>query len=383
MTMGVHCLCMSMAQIRFAHDPSFAATLRARVDAYFDNNRIAKTANGAMVLKTVLLLSSAATLYAVLVMAHLPWWAAFPVCVALGVSMALIGFSVGHDAIHGSYSDKAWVNAALSRVFDVSGASSFTWSTAHNFVHHTYTNVPGVDDDLEPGPLLLFYPRENPHWVFRYQHIYAFVLYAFTYVTWVVKKDFVQLRQPDPRSDRRASMGTVVSVVLWKIIHAGVFIIVPLAISGYSWPAVLLGYLVTLMATGFTLAVVFQLAHCLEEVAFPVVQQPLSNPHLDDGFHAHQLKTTCNFAASSPFWQFVSGGLNQQIEHHLFSKICHIHYPALMPIVRATAAEFGLPYHEHRRFRDALASHVRAMKRFGLPTPPTAAAVVPMAMAAE
>jgi linoleoyl-CoA desaturase len=385
MTMRVHAGWMNMAQIRFAHDPSFAATLRSRVDQYFSDHHIPKTANAAMVIKTVLLLSAAVSLYLVLVMAHLPWVAAVPLCVALGVGMALIGFNIGHDAIHGSYSDTPWINAVLSRVFDVSGASSFTWSTAHNFVHHTYTNVPGVDDDLEPGPLLLFYPRARPHWIFRFQHIYAFVLYAFTYVTWVFKKDFVQLRQPDPRSQRRAPLSMVVSVVLWKVVHVGLFVVIPMAVSGYAWPVVLVGYLITLMATGLTLATVFQLAHCLEEVAFPEVQQGHNGPHLDDAFHAHQLKTTANFAVSSRFWRFVSGGLNQQIEHHLFSKICHIHYPALMPIVRATAAEFGLPYHEHARFVDALASHVRAMRRFGRPAvvPMTTDLELPIAIAAE
>jgi linoleoyl-CoA desaturase len=371
MTKAAHAVCMTIAKIRFAHDATFAPVLRGRIDAYFEQNNIAKTANGAMVAKTIALMAIVAALYTTVVFAGLPAGIVLVLSVVLGGAMAVAGINIGHDAIHGAYSDRPWINAMLSRSFDVLGASSLTWSTAHNFVHHTYTNVPGVDHDLDPGPFMNFYQRPQPHPIYRWQHIYAFGLYCFTHIVWVFKKDFQQLRQPDPRSQRSASAGDVASVLLWKVVHVGLFLVMPLALSPHAWWIVAMSYALMLMAAGFTLAMMFQLAHVVEEVAFPAVVGVGAEARLNDGFHAHQLRTTCNFAPTSSVWGFLSGGLNHQVEHHLFSKICHIHYPALAPIVRATAAEFGLPYHEHPTMFSALASHVRAMRRFGHPATAT------------
>jgi linoleoyl-CoA desaturase len=374
----------SLTKVRFDAADHLQQDLKARVDAYFNYAGVPRTANAGQWAKAAFFVGGTAALFAVLVSGALPALAALPVAALLGVFMAATGFNVGHDAIHGAFSSRSWVNALLSRTFDVCGASSFTWSTAHNFVHHTYTNVPGVDHDLDPGPFMLFSARPNPPAIYRLQHVYAFALYALTHVVWVFKKDFQQIAAPDPRSGKRAPLGRVVDVILGKVVHLALFVGLPIGVSGYAPWQVLVGYAVALGMTGLTLAVVFQLAHVVEGTTFPVAG---ADGRIGDTWAAHQLKTTANFAPHNWFWNFFTGGLNHQVEHHLMYKIAHCHYPALAPIVRDVAVKHGVPYHDFPTFSAALAAHVRTMKRFGhgeqLPAPAPLTALEPEPLPAE
>lgn len=347
--------------LTFGRDNALQAALKERISSYFTERGISRHANAAMVAKTAFFLGFALALWGVLVSGVLPGWAALPVALVFGVTLAGIGFNVCHDAIHGAYSARPWVNKMLSHVFDLMGASSYTWSRAHNFVHHTYTNVPGLDHDLEPGPFLLLYPRENPNFIYRLQHLYAWVLYCFTTLVWVFKKDVEQVFSVDPRTGRREPAAQIAQVLGWKVVHLALFLAVPLLVSGYAWWMVAAGYVVMHAGLGFTSAVVFQLAHVVERPAFP---EPAE---VKQSWAEHQLRTTSNFAPSSRAAAFFFGGLNRQVEHHLLAKICHIHYPALAPVVREVALAHGAPYLELPSFFGALASHARTLARFGRP----------------
>lgn len=347
-----------------ASDRMFHDELNRRVRAYFTDRALSDKGDGRLALKVTLVLSTVAFLYGVVVFSDLPLLSLLPVVFALGVTIALMGFNVGHDAIHGAASSRRWVNRFLSMSFDVAGASSFNWSHAHNFVHHTYTNIPGADHDLEPGPVMLFRRTPTPALLYRLQHVYAWFFYGFTTLVWLLKKDFVQIAQPDPRTGKRARGIDVLRVLRAKLLYAMVFVAVPLVVMDITWWQFLLGSFVMHFASGASLAIVFQLAHCVEETSFPT---PNEARKMSTGFAAHQLMTTCNFAGDSFLVTALTGGLNHQVEHHLFPKICHVHYRALAPIVRQTAHEFGLPYLESPTFISALRSHTRMMKRFGRP----------------
>jgi linoleoyl-CoA desaturase len=352
-------------KIRFdTSDLRLTHELKERVDAHFTARGLSRHADARMAAKSVFFFGSVVAVLALLVTGVVPAVGALLLCLLLGVLNAGVGFNIGHDAIHGAYSDKPWLNALLSRSFDFVGASSFTWSTAHNFVHHTYTNVPGVDHDLEPGPFMLFYERERPGWIYRFQHVYSWILYAFASLIWLYKKDFQQIFAPDPRSGKRAPTSKIVDMIAWKAFHVGLYVGLPMLVSGYAWWQVLLGYLAIHAATGITIAAVFQLAHVVEKTAFPRANEQL---RIEDSFMVHQLKTTANFAPGSWLANFFCGGLNHQVEHHLFPKICHIHYPEIAPIVREVARKYGVPYHEYPSFPAAFVSHLRTMKRFGHP----------------
>lgn len=344
-------------------DHGFKLDLRARVDAYFARTGQGRHANAGMIAKTVAYLAVAGGLMALLLSGVLSAWAALPVAMLLGPVVAGIGFNVAHDALHGSYSSNRTVNRVLGALFDVLGASSYNWTRAHNTVHHTFTNVPGADHDLEPGPFLVLYPRPHPPLIYRLQHLFAFPLYAFTMIVWVFKKDFVQIFDRS-MTGRPASKSGALSVVLGKLVHFGLFLGLPLLLSPYAWWMVLLGYLAMLATIGFTLAVVFQLAHVVEGTTFPT---PDSTNRLRDDWASHQLRTTANFSQGSALATFFLGGLNNQVEHHLLPGVCHVHYAALAPLVRECARDHGLPYLTSGTFLQAVGAHVRTLYRLGHP----------------
>ncbi len=332
----------------------FDRTLRARVATYFDSRALSRHADAGVIAKGGAWIGLAIALYLGLLLGWLPGLAV----VALGFAIAQVGFNVGHDALHRAGSSHGWINTVLGWSFDVLGASSHAWRHAHNVVHHTYTNMPGQDHDIEAQPWMRFYAQRDVPLYYRMQHVFAFGFYTLTMLAWTFSKDFVQLSRPQARTGARTWAG----VLLGKAVHLGLFVVVPLFVyDGPAWQ-VLLGYLGMQMAVGFTLAVVFQLAHVVEATQFPVAG---ADGTMARSWAEHQLHTTANFGAGMS--NFFTGGLNHQIEHHLFPTISHAHYPALAAIVRTTAAEFGLPYHHSKSFWAALGSHVRTMRTFGRP----------------
>ena len=348
-----------MSSPRFEQSSShFRQELTRRVDTYFAERKLNRHADARTWAVGLATLAVTAAGWATLVFLAPVWWLAIPLCLFTGFAMAQVGFNVGHDAIHGSLSSNRWVNALFARSFDVMGASSRMWAWAHNAVHHTFTNVPGADHDLEPAGLLHLYKKPNAPWILRFQHLYAWPLYALTMVSWVFIKDFVQLQDRGAVTTRR----DVLDVIGGKLLHATVWLALPLALSPFLWWQVLLGYALVMMAAGFTAAVVFQLAHVVEGPSFPT---PDATNTLHDDFFVHQLKTTANFAPRSALSTALTGGLNHQVEHHLFPRVSHGHYPALSFIVEDCAKAFGVPYHVNPTFFSALASHTRTLKRIG------------------
>ncbi len=346
-----------------SNDLAFRRALRERVDAYFKREGKSRYADARMVGKTIFLLVLSAAVMVMLISGVIPALAALPTAMGMGLLVAGLGFNIAHDAVHGAYSSSAMVNRILGALFDVLGASSYNWARAHNIVHHTYTNVPGIDHDLDPGPFLLFYPRANPNRIYRFQHVFAFPLYAFTLIMWVFKKDFVQIFDRS-MTGKPASKSGAVLMLCGKVLHFAIFLGLPLWLSPYSWWQVLLAYGCMLATAGLALAVVFQLAHVVEGPQYP--QSDKSN-HFNTGWAAHQLQTTSNFAQDSVLATFLMGGLNNQIEHHLLPGICHIHYSALAPVVRECAKEYGLSYLTSGTFSEALRAHVRMLYRLGRP----------------
>jgi linoleoyl-CoA desaturase len=352
---------MAQGKLTFQPASAFHAELRQRVDAYFEGGGISRAANGAMVAKTAFWFAFAWGAWALTIAQVVPFPAMLLLWVAQGFGFAAIGFNIGHDAIHGSYSEKKWVNSFLSWTFDLMGASSYTWSVAHNTVHHTYTNIPGVDQDLEPGPTLVFYPQKTRVW-HRFQHLYAWFLYAFIGVIWVYIKDFDQIRRPDPLTGRTAKLSDWGKLLFGKALHIGLLLVLPFAVMEAPAWQILLGYGLLLGTGGVTLAIVFQLAHCIEGVSFPRV--PGDANKMPEAWAEHQLRTTANFGKTR-LATFICGGLDHQIEHHLMPRICHIHYPALAPIVQQCAKEHGLPYVHNGSFFAAVGAHYRTLRKIG------------------
>jgi len=343
---------------------SFFVTLRKRVDAYFNEKRLSRHANGAMWRKAIFFLLTFATLYGLILSHQFGLWTMLGLAVLLGMVSAMVGFNVSHDAIHGSFSASRRINALLSYSFYLIGANPYVWSISHNVVHHTYTNIPGHDEDIAIAPgLVRLSPEEKVTPIQRYQHLYAFALYGLASLSWVLRKDYVKFFQKRIGAPSANHPGKeYVNLFFYKAVYYGLFLVLPLCVLDITWWQLVMGFVTMHLAEGLVLGLVFQLAHVVEGTTFPL---PNGKGNIEEAWAVHQMRTTANFAPRSPLADFLCGGLNRQIEHHLFPKICHIHYPAIAEIVKQTAQEFNLPYLEQATFFSALASHYRTLRKFG------------------
>lgn len=351
-------------KVKFTSQTLFYATLRKRVDNYFTENNLSVNANLAMWVKAVFFLGTFITLYFLILFGQFSLSAMVILAALLGAFGAFVGFNICHDAIHKAFSSNALVNKTFSFLFSLIGASAYVWSICHNIVHHTYTNISGHDEDIDVAPGLIRFSETEPvNKIQRYQHIYAFGLYSLAMLSWVFRKDYKKFFQTKIGSQvANHPKIEYFNLFFFKFLYYLLFIILPLVVLDVAWWQFLIGFLVMQFSQGLVLGLIFQLAHVVEGTHFPL---PNQEGNIEEAWAAHQMMTTANFAVDSKIAGFFCGGLNRQIEHHLFPKICHIHYPAIGKIVKETALEFNLPYIENKTFLNALCSHYRMLRKLG------------------
>ena len=342
----------------------FYSALKADVDKYFKEKKLRSTGNLSLYSKTAILIPAAILIY-ILVLSHLlPGWVAVSLCGLLGFILASIGFNVMHDACHGSYSSRKWVNETLGLTLNALGGNAFIWKFKHNIIHHTYTNVDGVDDDIAKSPLMRMCSSQK--WVpaHRFQHIYMVPIYAISSFAWVLLIDFNKYFRQKVHNTALQKMSAKEHIIFWasKLLYVLFYIAIPVYCVGWGYWAI--GFAVMHVALGFTLAIVFQLAHVVEHVDFVAVEG-MEHKQIENEWAIHQLKTTANFAPRNKLINWYVGGLNYQVEHHLFPRISHVHYPAISGIVQKTCREFNLPYHSFPTMGASVASHFKMMKRLG------------------
>ena len=355
------------AQLSNKEAQEFWVTLRKRVNGYFKENNLKKTATSWYYVKgSFMALLLWAPLVTMLV-ADVPNWLYMILWLIMGIGMAGVGMNVMHDANHESVSKKMFINKLMgSSMFLLSG-NVFNWKVQHNVLHHTYTNLYGKDDDINANGLLRLHPNEPYKKMHKYQLLYFPFLYGIMTLYWAVGKDFLNLASYEKRGLTKQMRTTyakeMIVLVLTKIVYWFVFMALPLWIGGYGVGITILGFVLMHFAAGFILSFVFQLAHTVEEVEHP--EDSNINPATQ--FAVHQLATTNNFATKNWLVTFFTGGLNFQVEHHLFPGISHVHYPNISKIVRETAAEFKVNYFEHKTFGKAVKSHLGFLKDMGKP----------------
>ena len=344
----------------------FVTDLKAEVAKWFEVQGISDKANGAMVLKTVVILTALIGSYLLLLTNTVSGWAAVGCVVLMGVAMAGTGFSIAHDALHGAYSDRPWVNTMLGASFDLLGANGYMWQITHNVIHHTYTNIQGVDEDLTVSPLLRLSPRSEWLPIHRYQQWYAPLAYSFSTLFWAVAKDYKYFLAKDigPFKDKKHPTGAVVWLIVSKLIYYGYALVLPLMLIHAPWWKIVAGFLAVHLIAGVILGVVFQLAHVVEGTEYPL---PDEGGNMEHTWAVHEMLTTANFARKSKLICWYVGGLNFQIEHHLFPKVCSIHYPAISDIVKSVAERHGIPYFENETFAQAVRSHWKMLRLYSDP----------------
>jgi len=348
---------------RYSPSSEFRRDLESRVAGYFDASQRCRQGSGRMYVKTAILMTWLVGSYVGLVWGATVWWQVVPLAISLALAMAGVGFNIQHDGGHGAYSRHRAVNKIMALTLNLLGGNAYFWHYKHNIAHHTYANIAGSDDDLNVGPFGRFSPHDKRYGFHRFQHLYVWILYAFLAIEWQISGDLRSFVKPGIADTRVPRPQGWEQVTFWagKIVFYVLAFVLPL--TRHSVHAVVLLYLLTGFVLGLTLATVFQLAHCVEEATFR--QPSVPSGQIEHEWTAHQVETAVDFGRDNKLLTWYLGGLNFQIEHHLFPKICHVHYPALSPIVEEVCAAHGVRHFSHRTARAAFRSHVRWLKRLG------------------
>jgi linoleoyl-CoA desaturase len=362
---------MDIKSVKFSTQAKsdFVTTLNKRVRDYFNENNISRFGNYRMYIKTAFMFSLYLVPYFFLILSGVSnIWLIMGLYAIMGVGMAGIGLSVMHDACHGAFSKIPWVNKVMGYSMNLLGGNKDNWVMQHNVMHHTYTNVDGMDDDINaPEFLLRFSPHKKRYKSHRFQHIYAWFFYGFMTLVWCLPhRDIMQLwhyKKSGVIKTQNKKYGQMLTeLIVGKLFFFAYMIMVPMLVLDIPWWATLLCFVGMQYISGFILSMIFQPAHVMEDAQYPLPEQ---DGKIDNTMLEHQLYTTCNFAPKSKIFSWYVGGLNYQIEHHLFPHICHIHYKKLSKIVKETAKEFNMPYHSQPTFAKAIIEHGKMLKKLG------------------
>jgi len=346
----------------------FFKTLKSRTDEYFRSNNIQKTGNGVMYFKTLFMITCYITPYFFILFGNFHGsWIYSMLWIIMGLFMSGIGLSIMHDAIHGSYSNNKTINLLLGEVINLVGGASINWRIQHNVLHHTYTNVEDFDEDIDAPFFLRFSPNTKRIPIHRFQYIYAWFFYGLLTFNWAFYADFDSLFRYRKKGLIRASSKYSFTFHFFKIaiLRLAYFvytIVLPIWLTDATFLIVVLNFSLMHFVAGLILSCIFQPAHVMEVSTYSKVGEGETIP---TDWASHQVMNTVNFATKNKLFTWFVGGLNHQVEHHLFPSICHVHYTKLSRIVKETAAEFNLPYHNIPTFRSAIWTHMKMLKQLG------------------
>lgn len=366
---------MSTNQPKFSktEQTGFYPTLITRVNAYFASQNKSKHFNSTMIFKTIFMFALFLVPYGLLYTGMFTsTWSVLSLYMVMGFGMSGIGLSVMHDANHSSYSSKKSINKYLGYSMNFIGANAEIWKLQHNVLHHVYTNIQGADDDIETPPFLRFSPYKELRRIHRFQFLYVWFFYGLSTISWVTGKEFVQLyryRRLELIKTPGKFRSMFAQLIGWKLFYYFYMLALPLMLMPLAGWQIFTGFLVMHFIAGLTLSLIFQTAHVMPVCDYQLAQNETS---IETEWAVHEMKTTNNFALNSRFFSWFVGGLNFQIEHHLFPQICHVHYKQLSKIVSSTAEEFGITYNHQKTFFQAIWLHAKMLYHLGRVQPAVA-----------
>lgn len=346
---------------------TFWEVLKDRVNHYFEENSRSRKGQAGIIPKAIFSLSLLLIPYFILISRQPTDGLIFLLFALMGIGVAMVGMNIMHEGCHGAFHSNKWINLLAANTMYLVGGDKTIWLTSHNVLHHSFTNIYGHDVDLEAGNGIIRL-TEHAGWQpkHRYQHIYAFFLYSMLTFTWIFLTDFLKMRKfinrkvlamRDPESPRHWAR-----LIFFKLLSYTFWLFIPLLTIKFPAWKYLLGFFFMHLVSGIILTLVFQLAHLTEKAEMP---RPDEKGNIQNSWAIHQLQTTANWGIRNPFWNWFTGGLNHQIEHHLFPGISHLHYPKIAPIIEATAKEFQLDYHVFPGIQHALKGHYSHLKEMG------------------
>jgi linoleoyl-CoA desaturase len=341
----------------------FFKVLKERVDEYLTEKKLHPAGNKKLLWKSIIQILCSIVLYVVLVFFTPSSVISIALCTVLGVNLAVIGFNVMHEGGHQTFSRHVWVNRTAAYVLNVLGGIAYYWKVKHNINHHTYTNIEGMDSDIDVRPFMRLHHGQPWHRYHRFQHIYWIFLYAISYLAWIFYEDFLKYFSGKINiNGERKKLPLNEHFIFWftKIMYVLVYMVIPILFVG--WWLWLTGFLIITFSCGLATSIVFQLAHVVESTQFHTLDDRHENRY---DWAVHQMVSTCNFSTGSKVMHWLLGGLNFQIEHHLFPRISHIHYPVISRLIKDTCRQYNIVYNEYASIFQAISSHINHLRKLG------------------
>ena len=345
----------------------FYEELKANVNKYFEENKISKKGNLQMYLITIFILAWTYGCYFLILFGGFSEPVMLALAAGMGIGVAGCGMAFMHDGSHNAYSENPKVNYFIGSLLNLLGSHKYIWDIRHNVLHHRFTNVYKYDYDMVKIWLVRHSPEAKKRWFHKFQHIYApLMIYPWYTMFWLLFYDIFHLNMFSGNFGRdeenKHPMATLVSIIFWRIFYFFYILVIPFLVLGLPFWKILIGFLVLHVATSLALCTIFQLAHVMMETTHEI---PDKDGNLKNTWAESQVKSSCNFSLDNKLITLYCGGLNFQIEHHLFPGICSIHYPKLQPIIKATIEKHGLPYNVHSNIFQAMGSHLEFLKHMG------------------
>ncbi|HVX58194.1 MAG TPA: acyl-CoA desaturase [Candidatus Saccharimonadales bacterium] len=344
-------------QVKFQSGGEFWQEMRRRVQEYVDqphcanphcNKSIKDVAYTIIHRKAIKIVAWWAVSYAALLLFAHNWWQVALIGASLVLACYAAATCIMHDGNHGAFSRSPRVNRLAGFTMEMLGGSSFVWRIKHNQLHHTGPNIDGWDDDISNAPWVTLAPTQKHYAWTRYQHIYIWPLYGLMILRWQLWGDILTLKNSALSTGyklRPPSKFDWTELIVGKILCYTWIFGLPIALhwSWHGFAMVMVTYAALSFVFSFMLTLTFQLAHMgegSEAVSFDDVGP---DGKFKLSFVEHTLMTTADFCPNNRALTWMLGGLNFQIEHHLFPKLPHVLYPDIARIVYATCVEYYGP----------------------------------------
>jgi linoleoyl-CoA desaturase len=279
--------------------------------------------------------------------------------VMYGFASLLFAFNFSHDFSHNTiFKSKKWNNLCFIFIYTIVGAHAEAWKKRHVNSHHYAPNVEDYDSDLKITKLIRVIPGSEHRWVHRFQHLYAPIAYTTYSLFWVFIKDFVILFTKDEYTERK---GLTYHISFWtqKAVYITYVLMLPLLFSQQAWYVVLAGFLLMHLSQSLFLLFTFFMTHHVEATEYPTTDD---NGYINTSWLMNQVKSSNDMHPFSETANFILGGFNNHIAHHLFPHYHHIYYPKLNRILYGILTANDIKPNQTSYF-GGLVSHLKLLKR--------------------
>lgn len=276
-----------------------------------------------------------------------------------GLVSLLFAFNFSHDFSHNTiFKSRKLNNLCFIFIYTIVGAHAEAWKQRHINSHHYAPNVEDYDSDLKITKLIRVIPNSVYFWYHKYQHIYAPFAYTTYSLFWVFIKDFVILFSKDEYIEKK-DLKYHLSFWAQKIFYLTFILALPLLFSGQVWYIVLTGFLLMHLIQSLFLLFTFFMTHHVEETEYPTTDE---NGYIKTSWLMNQVKSSNDMHPFSETANYILGGFNNHIAHHLFPHFHHIHYPKLNRILYDILLKNDIKPNQ-TTYWGGLVSHLKLLKR--------------------